>query len=76
MTSGLFEGFWNRFLELICHNFRTEFSISVNKNRVCKAIASLAFADSDVQSNLRLQTKDFLSTSNSKQAKPQIFAET
>ena len=50
--------------------------IASSKDRICKTIASDVFFDTKIQSDLRLQTKEILSTSDSKQKKLQYFSET
>ena len=46
-----------------------------NKDRFFKTRASVAFVDTLIQSDFRLQTKKILSTSNPKQTKAQSFPE-
>ena len=47
-----------------------------NKDRLCKTIASVAFLDTSIERDLRLQTKEILSSRNPKQTMPESFSET
>ena len=47
-----------------------------DKDRFCKTMASVAFAETQIPIDLRLQAKEILSTSNSKQTQLQSFSET
>ena len=53
-----------------------EFLKQVNKDRFCKKIAAIAFINTYIQRDLRLQTMEIPSCGNSKQAKMQSFSET
>ena len=48
----------------------------VKKGRFCNTIASVALVHNSVQSDYRMQTKEILSSRNSKQTKPQSCPET
>ena len=47
-----------------------------NKGILCNTIPSVALVHTSIQSNHRMQTKEILSSRNSKQAKPQSCPET
>ena len=55
---------------------KTEQCERSNKDRFCKTMASVAFIDTYIQRDLRLQTKEIPSSGNSKQTKAQSFSET
>ena len=47
-----------------------------NKGRFCNTIASVALVHTSIQSDQQMETKDILSSRNSKQTKPQSCPET
>ena len=51
-------------------------NVCINKGRFCNTIASVALVHTSIQCDLRMQTKEILSSKNSKQMKPQSCPET
>ena len=74
-TVGLSHETWVTKIMIKCTAVRT-YPPGTNKGRLCNTIASVALVHTSIKNDLRMQTKEILSSRRSKQTKLQSCSET